>query len=195
MFSGIVEGTGKLLKFKKQRSGAQLTLSTPFSLSGSKIGASVAVNGCCLTVTKKRGREFETDLSHETLRVTNLGKLKKGDLVNLERPMRLGDRIDGHLVQGHVDGVGKILSIKKVGESTEIAISLPKLLRRYLISKGSITLDGISLTINHLSPRSLTLVVIPHTLQVTNLKLKRVGDIVNLEVDMVGKYIESLSGK
>ncbi len=191
MFSGIVEGTGRVQKIKKMRKGANLSIHSPFSLSSTKRGASIAVNGCCLTVTRKSGHQFEADLSHETLSVTNLGILKKGDLVNLERPLRLGDRIDGHLVQGHVDAIGKISSIKKKGGSVEIEILYPKRLRRYLIHKGSITIDGISLTINRLTPRSLTLTIIPHTLQATNFKVKRVGDRVNLEVDMVGKYIES----
>ena len=206
MFSGIVEGTGKVLKIDKKKKAARIRIQSPFSLSRSKIGDSVAVNGCCLTVAVKGKNLFEADLSGETLRVTNLGTLKPGDPVNLERPLRLTDRIGGHLVQGHVDGVGKILSIRNVGAGfsrpgagtaplQEIQIGFPKDLRRYLILKGSVAVDGISMTVNRLTQKSFTLVVIPHTLQRTDLKAKRVGDPVNLEVDMIGKYIESLIRK
>jgi riboflavin synthase len=144
-------------------------------------------------VVSKSARSFDADLSHETLNVTNLKAARPGFLVNLERPLRLADRIDGHLVQGHVDGVGRVQKIRKAGASWEIGIAYPKSLSRYLVPKGSVTVDGISMTVNRLTPRSFTLVVIPHTFQATNLKAKRAGDRVNLEVDMMGKYIESLS--
>jgi len=192
MFKGIVEGTGRVQKVTSLKNGRRLAISVPFSLSSVKKGDSIAVNGCCLTAVAKKGKCFEAELSHETLAVTNLNDVREGSLVNLERPLRLSDRIDGHIVQGHVDGVGSIRGAKKVGVSTEIEIELPKSLRRYVISKGSIAVDGISMTVNRLKPRSFTLVVIPHTFQATNLKAKRVGDPVNLEVDMVGKYLESL---
>lgn len=195
MFSGIVEGTGKILKIDKKKKAARIQIRSPFSLSKSKIGDSVAINGCCLTIAAKRKNLFEADLSGETLRVTNLGMLKVGDPVNLERPLRLDDRIGGHLVQGHVDGVGRILDLRRNGSSFEVQISFPKNLRHYLIPKGSIAVDGISMTVNRLTRKSFTLVVIPHTLQRTNLKAKRAGDPVNLEVDMIGKYVESLMRK
>jgi riboflavin synthase len=201
VFKGIVEGTGKILKVVPLKKGIRLRIQSPFALRTVKNGDSIAVNGCCLTVVAKSEKFFEADLSHETLRVTNLKAIKAGALVNLERPLRLSDRIDGHLVQGHVDGVGKILRIKKPGDSWEIDVECPTDLRRYVIAKGSITVDGISMTVNNLHPRPgehkvrpyFTLVVIPHTFQVTNLKAKRAGDPVNLEVDMIGKYVESLS--
>lgn len=192
MFSGIVEGTGHLFAITKKRRGARLKIRPPFSLASSKSGDSVAVNGCCLTIAEKGMKTFEADLSHETLRVTNLGRLKKGDLVNLERPLRLSDRIGGHLVQGHVDGVGKIISVRNAGGGREITIQFPKRLRRYIIPKGSIAVDGISMTVNRLGPKSFTLVVIPHTLRKTNLNSRRPGDRVNLEMDLVGKYIANL---
>lgn len=195
MFSGIVEGTGKVLKIDKKKKVARIRIQSPFSLSRSKIGDSVAVNGCCLTVAVKGKNLFEADLSGETLRVTSLGRLKPGDPVNLERPLRLTDRIGGHLVQGHVDGLGRILNLHRNGSSIEIQIGFPKNLRRYLIPKGSVAVDGISMTVNRLTRKSFTLVVIPHTLQRTDLKAKRVGDSVNLEVDMIGKYVESLTRK
>lgn len=141
---------------------------------------------------RTRSLFFEADLSHETLAVTNLKDLREGHLVNLERPLRLAGRIDGHLVQGHVDGVGTVLKVAKVGSSWEIEVGLPKALRRYVIPKGSIAVDGISMTVNRLKAASFTLVVIPHTFQATNLKAKRVGDPVNLEVDLIGKYVEKL---
>ncbi len=193
MFKGIVEGTGRVRALRTRPDGARLELASSFPLSNCRIGASIAVNGCCLTVVKKNGREFAADLSHETLRVTNLGDLRPGDLVNLERPLRLNDLIDGHLVQGHVDGVGRVVRVEKGPEGSEITIGLPEGLRPYLIAKGSIAVDGISMTVNRLTRKTFTLVVIPHTLQVTNLKAKRSGDPVNLEVDMVGKYIESFA--
>ncbi|HSA58421.1 MAG TPA: riboflavin synthase [bacterium] len=193
MFKGIVEGTGRVLKVAPLRGGSRLRIQSPFALKDLEKGDSIAVNGCCLTVVGKSERTFEAELSHETLRVTNLKGVHVGSLVNLERPLRLADRIDGHLVQGHVDGVGRIRSVKKPGGSWEIEVSFPKALRRYLIPKGSVAVDGISMTVNRLTPRSFTLAVIPHTFQATNLKAKRAGDPVNLEVDMVGKYLESLS--
>lgn len=193
MFKGIVEGTGIVQKVIPLKNGRRLVVRAPFSLGAVRKGNSLAVNGCCLTGVGKGGRLFEADLSHETMAVTNLGSVGVGGLVNLERPMRLSDRIDGHLVQGHVDGVGKIVKTRKVGVSYEVEISFPKGLRRYFIPKGSVAVDGISMTVNHLTPKTFTLVVIPHTFQVTNLKAKRAEDPVNLEVDMVGKYIESLS--
>jgi riboflavin synthase len=195
MFSGIVEGTGTVLKITQKGKGTRLKIRAPFALASTKIGDSVAVNGCCLTVAAKRGNLFEADLSSETLRVTGLGKLKGGDSVNLERPLRLVDRIGGHLVQGHVDGLGRILNLRRNGSSLEIEIGFPKNLRRYLIPKGSIAVDGISMTVNRLTEKSFTLVVIPHTLRRTNLRSKRVGNPVNLEVDMIGKYVESLMRK
>lgn len=127
--------------------------------------------------------------------MTNLGALKEGDPVNLERPMRLSDRIGGHLVQGHVDGVGQVLRVRRFKSAIEIEIGFPKKLRRYLIPKGSVAVDGISMTVNRLKEKSFTLVVIPHTLRKTNLKGRRAGDRVNLEVDLIGKYVESLSRK
>jgi riboflavin synthase len=193
VFKGIVEGTGKVVRVSPLKNGSRLSIQSPFVLSPVKKGDSIAVNGCCLTVVAKSGKTFEADLSHETLMVTNLNQIRPGTLVNLERPLRLSDRIDGHLVQGHVDGVGRIRSIRKAGDSWEIEVEIPRGLRRYLIPKGSVAVDGISMTVNRLTPRSFTLVVIPHTFQTTNIKAKRAGDPVNLEVDMVGKYLESLS--
>lgn len=194
MFSGIIEGTGRLKALKrvvKDGDGARVIVECPFSLSAVKKGDSIAVNGCCLTVVSKKGKTFEADLSRETLQVTNLGRLRPGDPVNLERSMRLGDRVGGHLVQGHVDGVGKIVSIKQAPKTITIVIRYPQELRRYLINKGSIAVDGISMTVNRLTKSTFALYVIPHTFQVTNFRGRKIGDPVNLETDMVGKYVAS----
>ena len=192
MFSGIIEGTGRVLKIVPVAGGARLQIQSRVSLTTSKKGDSIAVNGCCLTITSKNGKSFWADLSRETLQVTHLKDLKKGELVNLERPIRLQDRLGGHLVMGHVDGVGTIRQIRPKGIAYEIEIEVPKKLRRYLIPKGSVAVDGISMTVNALTQNAFQLVVIPHTLKATNLKAKRAGDPVNLEVDMVSKYIENL---
>ncbi len=202
MFTGIVESTGCVLALKKLGKGARLSIKISSTIKLLKLGESIAVNGCCVTVVSKspqppfvkggRGGNFEADLSEETLRVTNLGHLKVGDTINLESPLKLGDRLGGHLVQGHVDGLGKIMKIRPSKDSTEITLSFPASLKRYLIPKGSVTVDGISMTIHHLTPKSFSLYVIPHTLKVTNLKAKRVGECVNLEVDSLGKYVEKM---
>ncbi len=190
MFTGIVEGPGKVLAVTKRGRSARIRIQPSFA-SRLKSGESLAVNGCCLTVEAQGTKWLEADLSFETLRVTNLGHLCVGDRVNLERAMKLGDRINGHWVQGHVDGVGRILKIEKARSGTVITIRFPKHLRPYFISKGSVTVDGVSMTINRLRVDSFSLVVIPHTLRRTNLGGRSVGDRVNLEVDMVGKYLQS----
>lgn len=189
MFTGIVEGTGKVLKLRVSGRQATLTIQAPFTLRGEREGDSIAVNGCCLTVVRKNTRQFTADLSVETLRVTNLGHLKPGSLVNLERPIRLADRLGGHLVQGHVDAVGKVVALRRVGENDKITIQFPNRLRPYLIPKGSIAVDGVSMTVNDLTPQSFSLVVIPHTLKQTNLARWKKGQLVNLEADMIGKYV------
>lgn len=195
MFTGIVEGKGVIIGKTQRRGGVTLRIHSAFRSNDLKLGASVAVNGCCLTVARKGRGWIETDLSNETLRVTNLGCLDKGSHVNLERPLRPIDRLGGHLVQGHVDGVGRVLSVRKNGKGSEIAIDLPKKLRRYLIQKGSIAVDGVSMTVNQLKQDSFSLFVIPHTLKMTTLGSKKTGNLLNLEVDLVGKYIEKLTGQ
>ncbi|MBI2082566.1 MAG: riboflavin synthase [Deltaproteobacteria bacterium] len=194
MFSGIVEGKGRVHQLRGSKGKGKLEISSPFS-SSLKRGDSVAVNGCCLTVAHKKGKKIEADLSLETLRITNLGTLKEGDAVNLERPLRPIDRLGGHLVQGHIDGVGTVLSIQKNGKGATFEIGLPRSLCRYLIPKGSIAIDGVSMTINGLKKDRFSLFIIPHTLKVTTLGERRRGDRVNLEVDMVGKYIEKFVGQ
>ncbi|MBI2066514.1 MAG: riboflavin synthase [Deltaproteobacteria bacterium] len=189
MFTGIIEGAGFIRSRREGKGHLILQIQASFSLSSIKKGESISVNGCCLTVTKKEGKCFWTDLSQETLKRTNLGRLQDGERVNLERAVRLSDRMGGHLVSGHVDGIGRVVSINRNGAGVELTIGFSTELRPYLIPKGSIAVDGVSMTVNHLTKNRFTLVIIPHTLSKTNLGDHKVGDPVNLEVDMVGKYI------
>lgn len=193
MFCGIIEGVG-ILKGRVERDGAtHLEIQSQFDLETTAIGESIAVNGCCLTVTSRLGNTVWADLGAETLRVTTLGRMQIGDLVNLERPLQYGGRVGGHLVQGHVDGVGRVLEVTAHADSREIVLEVPVPLTRYVIEKGSIAIDGVSLTIARVSGDRIHLCVIPHTDHVTTFQRLRAGDAVNLEVDMVGKYIEKLA--
>lgn len=197
MFTGIVEGTGLLKKVEKFQTHARLAIRCSFSLKGTKLGDSVAVDGCCLTVTQVKGREFSADISPETLSRTTLGGLKKGMAVNLERPLRLGDRLGGHVVQGHVDGVGKLISSRKVKADPEnyflLKVQLPKGLRPYMVDKGSVTIDGISLTVNEVKGDKISLCIIPHTQERTTLTQKKPGAKLNIEADIFLKYLEKLA--
>jgi riboflavin synthase len=156
------------------------------------IGGSVAVNGCCLTATSIAGSRFSVDLSAETLAVTTLGELGPGARVNLEPPLKLSDPLDGHLVQGHVDGVGRVVKLEAAGRSTVIGIEIPEPLARYVAQKGSIAVDGVSLTVNAVSGNRFEVNVIPHTQAVTVIGAYRLGDAVNIEVDMIARYLERL---
>lgn len=194
MFTGIVEGIGLIKKIQKQPNATVLWIQTPFSLKDSQLGDSIAIDGCCLTVTEKKARQFRADISPETLEITALSDLTVGATVNVERPLRLGDRLGGHLVQGHVDGVGKIVSKEFIKAKSEgyflIKIQIPKILRKYMIPKGSITVDGISLTVNSVTKTQISLCIIPHTQEKTTLTRKNPGDRVNLEADMILKFLE-----
>jgi riboflavin synthase len=194
MFTGIVEGTGTVaaLAVADGGGGARLEVEAPFLAGGLRLGESVAVNGCCLTVAEATPGGFAADLVAETLRRTALGGLAAGDTVNLERPMALGDRLGGHLVQGHVDGVAKMLERTAVGDGEEVRIELPPQLRRYVVEKGSIAVDGVSLTVAGVGPGWFAVALVPHTLEVTTLGRRRPGDPVQLEVDVVAKYVERL---
>ena len=194
MFTGIVEGTGTVaaLAAAADGSGARLELAAPWLAGQLEPGESVAVNGCCLTVAEATAAGFAADLVAETLRRTALGGLAAGARVNLERPVALGGRLGGHLVQGHVDGVAKVLDRKPVGEGEEVRIELPPDLARYVVEKGSIAVDGVSLTVAGVGHGWLTVALVPHTLEVTTLGDRHPGDPVQLEVDVVAKYIERL---
>jgi len=192
MFTGIVEEMGVVKGIDRHLQSIRLTLLAKTVLEELEIGDSVTINGVCTTVTNLIEGGFTVDLSPETTRVTSLGSLKVGDPVNLERAMRIMDRIGGHLVSGHVEGVGVIRERKQEENAIILTIEAPADLLRYCIQRGSIAIDGVSLTINNLTDRGLTVSIIPHTAKVTTLGLKEVGAPVNLESDLIGKYVERL---
>jgi len=189
MFTGLIEDIGRVDRWQSQAGSGELTFETAITLREISLGESIAVNGCCLTVVKKARRLLTVDVSPETLRRTNLGRVQAGDMVNLERSLRLSDRLGGHLVTGHVDAVGRVSRIEQDGEFTCFRFGVPAAVGRLLVPKGSIAIDGISLTINECSARSVSVAIIPFTLQHTNLQTRGVGDRVNLEADIIGKYV------
>lgn len=193
MFTGLVETFGSVTAVKKTGNSIRLSVK-PLSEFEVQIGDSISVNGVCLTVTKHNG-ELSFDVSPETVRSTNLGALKTGNKINLERALRLSDRLGGHIVTGHVDGIGTIRDKKQAGEYTFYTFESPAEIIKYIVKKGSIAVDGISLTVVDLDHRSFSIAIIPHTLTVTNLGDKGIGDRVNLEADIIGKYVEKLLGK
>ena len=192
MFSGIVEEMGAITVLGKTLAGTKLTILASIVMGDLKIGDSVSVNGTCLTVISRSDRDFSVEVSPETLSVTTLGLLNPGTPVNLERAMRLNERIGGHLVAGHVDGIGVIRSRHQDANAIVFAIGAPPEILRYCVAKGSITVDGISLTINDVNEKGFSVAIIPHTAKVTTLGLKQVNDPVNLESDLIGKYVERL---
>lgn len=194
MFTGIVEESGRVASVQASSEGARLEIVAPLVAVGARVGDSVAVNGVCLTVTNVVVSEARLgfDAVPETLARTGLGRLRSGDRVNLERPLAVGDRLDGHIVQGHVDGVGRIAALDPDGNATRVTIAAPAALMRYVVEKGSIAVDGISLTVAGVETEQFWVAIIPHTLEVTNLSHRRVGDTVNLEVDILAKYVERL---
>lgn len=190
MFTGIVEELG----FVAARNGSRLRISSHRVLEGSSIGASIAVNGCCLTVTACRDEQFMFDLLEESLGRTNLGDLKPGDPVNLERALRVDGRLGGHFVQGHVDCTAKVLALEEKGPDLRIDLALPSDFARYVAFKGSVAINGVSLTVAALGEDRFSVWIIPHTLENTNLGDLEVGDRVNLEFDILAKYVERLVG-
>ena len=190
MFTGIIEHTGKVKSFRKRGNQAKITIESHGNISDLTLGESIAVNGVCLTVVKSGNGYFAADISEETLDRTNLGKLKPTDEVNLERSLKVGERLGGHFVSGHIDGVGRISKKIKKGENILLTIKAPEKIMKYVVEKGSIAVDGISLTVASCDEKSFTISIIPHTEVCTNLKWKKSGDVVNLENDMIGKYIE-----
>ncbi len=192
MFTGIIEGLGQLKGIRPTGHGLKFVIHTDFDLSQPREGESIAVNGVCLTATAIDIRSFTVDVSPETLSRSTLGLLSVGDKLNIERALRLSDRLGGHLVSGHVDCVGRVTGRKALSSFTIFSVSVPERYDRYLIEKGSVALDGISLTVNSCSRGNFTLAIIPHTLKITTLGLRNVGDKVNIELDLVGKYIEKL---
>ena len=194
MFTGLVEGLGEVVSLETKGEQARLELSIPFA-SELALGDSVAVNGCCLTVAEFLGEAVAFDVLAQTLRVTSLGKLSGGGVVNLERALRVGDRLGGHFVQGHVDAVGEIVSLEENGQDHVVGVSLPEEIHRLCVGKGSIAIDGISLTIAELEDDSAVFWITPHTFLHTNLRDMKVGDVVNLEGDMLAKHVAALMAK
>lgn len=192
IFTGIVEETGKIESVANSNKSAIITIIADKVLKGTKIGDSIAVNGVCLTVTSISGNKFTADVMAETLRRSSLGTLKHGSKVNLERAMAADGRFGGHIVSGHIDGTGTICSLEREDNAVWVEIETPDKLLKYIVEKGSIAIDGISLTVAKLTDDSFSVSVIPHTGEETTLLAKKPGDIVNLENDIVGKYVERL---
>ncbi|HLE40929.1 MAG TPA: riboflavin synthase [Nitrospirota bacterium] len=192
MFTGIIEEMGSVKGLRREAGAARLAVSASLVLEGTAIGDSICVNGVCLTVVEMDGAAFSADVANETLKVTNLGDLRVGQKVNLERALRLSARIGGHLVTGHVDAVGRIREKKQEGNSWRIFIETPESALPYIIKKGSVAVDGISLTVADVEKTGFSIAMIPHTAKLTTLGSKSTGDSVNLETDIIGKYVEKL---
>ena len=192
MFTGIIEGIGKIEKISKNtknRSAIQMTVNLGKYAKGLKIGQSVSLNGVCLTATKLTKSNCIFEMIEETTNKTDLGNLKPGDIVNIERSLRTGDRLEGHFVLGHVDGVGIIKKIQNKPKEVQVWFEVPKELSKYVVKKGSIAVDGISLTVVDIKNNLASVCLIPHTIEITNFKTKNVGDKINIETDILGKYI------
>lgn len=193
MFTGIIEGVGQIRAIRRKGGGAEIEIGCDFDLEKTNVGDSVSVNGCCLTVTSRLGKSFWADLSPETLSTSTFSEAREGDPVNLERALKVGERLSGHIVQGHVDGVGKVVDIKEHSGSREFVIEIPGNLLRYVVEKGSVAVDGVSLTVNRCEGASFSVMVIPHTQLKSTFQTMKRGDMVNLEVDIIGKYVEKLT--
>lgn len=192
MFTGLVAELGTVQRLDRQGESYHLTVSAVKVMQNLKIGDSVAVNGACLTVVDMHDSVFTADVMPETVRLTNIGSLHAGDKVNLERTLRLCDGLDGHIVSGHVEGLGTIISRRPEGIANVVEIAAEARLLRYILPKGSIAIDGISLTVTAVTESSFSVAIIPHTAKETTLGFKVVGDKVNLETDIIGKYVERL---
>ena len=189
MFTGIIEALGTISRIASQGSGKVLTIDTDMDLSTCRIGDSIAVNGACLTAVSLEKHRFSVDMAPETVARTTFHEKSAGSRVNLERALRLSDRLDGHLVSGHIDGTGTIVSMKRQSNAVVIAIEVAGAMADEMIEKGSVAVDGISLTINRVMDRSFELSIIPHTADITTIGFMKVGDRVNIETDMLGKYV------
>jgi riboflavin synthase len=192
MFTGIVEETRRVKKIAPSRDSIRLTIAAGVTTKGARIGDSLAVNGCCLTIVKILRNALEFDLLRETWERTNFKELQSGSAVNLERSLAVGDRLHGHFVTGHIDGVGIVRTFEKRGADWLLEIEPPRDVMRYLVFKGAIAVDGISLTVAQVSARTFRIWIIPHTYEVTALRERKVGSLVNIEADMLAKYTEKL---
>jgi riboflavin synthase len=197
MFTGLIQETGQVAGLKKPagKSATRITIAASNIPRQLKIGDSVAVSGVCLTAVSINKKEFSADLAEETLQRTSLGRLQPGSLVNLELPAKASDRLGGHVVQGHVDGVGKLRSLEKIKgrEDWRLSVTLPQDLVRYVVPRGSIAIEGISLTVARVRSAEIEVAIVPHTYQATNLHVLRSGSVVNVEVDVLAKYAEEMS--
>lgn len=194
MFTGIIEGLGTIREIRSEGQGTCFAVEADFRLGNTRVGDSISVSGACLTVVMIDDKRFKVDVSPETLARTTFKSAKIGDRVNLERALRLSDRLDGHLVSGHIDGIGTVTDKKNIGNAVVVAFEVPERLSYYMIKKGSVAVDGISLTINNCGPRSFDVSIIPHSAKLTTMGFKKVGDRVNIETDMIGKYVERFIG-
>lgn len=196
MFTGIVSALGDIRAAERREGLLRLTIGAPYAADGIDIGASIAHDGCCLTVVEKRaeagGSAFVVEVAPESLALTTLGSLNVGDKVNLERSLRVGDELGGHMVQGHVDGLGEVLSVKQDGEGWRIRVKPPKSIAHLIAQKGSIAIAGVSLTVNEVDDEGFGVLIIPHTWSVTTLSKLKAGDKINLEADMMARYAARL---
>lgn len=192
MFTGIIEELGKISQFEQNKDNAKIEIQCSKVLEEIKLGDSICVNGVCTTVRELNKNSFKADLSEETLKVTNFSKSKVGDSVNLERALTLKERLNGHIVNGHVDCICSIISILKSNEFYNFRFKLNRELKKYLVKKGSVTINGISLTIANISENEFECAIIPHTYENTNLSTLKIGDFVNLETDILAKYVEKI---
>jgi len=190
MFTGIIEGMGRVTGATPQNGGLRLDIGSDFDLDDVRVGDSVAVNGVCLTAVKVAKNDFSVDVAPETLSKSTLRGARIGYRVNLERALRLGARLDGHLVTGHVDGTGKVTAKRPVGNALLFSFAVSEAVSRYIVEKGSVAVDGISLTVNACYPKGFEISMIPHTAQMTTLGSKKIGEEVNIETDIIGKYVE-----
>jgi len=194
VFTGIIEGKGKVLNIEYKGEGKRLSIELPTELTDVQLGDSINLNGACLTIVEKRGSSITVDLSGETLQRTNLSWLKEGDWVNLERALRLSDRLGGHLVTGHIDGMGEIVEKVRQREFYLLKIRIPSSMGKYIVPKGSVAIDGVSLTVNETEGDIIQITLIPYTIEKTTLADRKVGDPVNIETDILGKYVEKMLG-
>jgi riboflavin synthase len=193
LFTGIVEETGRIASFDRVGKGARIRVSCARVLDDATTGSSIAVNGVCLTALDLRQDSFAADLAPETMARTSLGDLQTGSLVNLERPMQPSGRLSGHIVQGHVDGTGELVGLETLGDGNWwLKVRVPQELDRYVVYKGSLCIDGISLTVAAIEDRVVAVTIIPHTYEATNLSTRKTGDRVNLECDVIAKYVEKM---
>ncbi len=194
MFTGIVEGTGVVRAVQAGRHSIRLRIEAGCDIAGARVGDSIAVSGACLTMTEIAGGTFDADVTPETIARTTLGGLRPGDVVNLERPVAVGDRLGGHVVQGHVDGVGRVVRRDPEGDAWWLEVDAPPSVARYIVEKGSVAVDGVSLTVAQRVGNRFTVCLIPHTVAVTTLGRLEAGTAVNIEVDILAKYVERLVG-